>query len=90
MIELIAGVLGTPLYPIIPTYRLRLLIFVGVVALLLPGAGVVVVAVLLLPELHLVLKSTVNVNTEFSHFDLIKIPVLPRELWSECCCFIYF
>ena len=66
MIELIAGVLGTPLYPIIPTYRLRLLIFARVVALLLAGPGVAVVAVLLLPELHLlaqrllVLSSTVK------------------------------
>ena len=66
MIELIAGVLGTPLYPIIPTYRLRLLIFARVVALLLAWPGVAVVAVLLLPELHLlaqrllVLKSTVK------------------------------
>ena len=66
MIELIAGDRATHY---IPTYRLRLLIFrVGVVALL-PGLGprVAVVAVLLLPQLHLLaqriplLNSTVNI-----------------------------
>ena len=51
MIELIAGVRGNPF---IPTYRLRLLVRPGVVALL-AGARprLAVVAVLLLPQLHL-------------------------------------
>ena len=65
MIELIAGDLGSPLYPIILTYRLRLLIFTRVVALLLagPGPGVAVVAVLLLPELHLLAQRLLVLNS---------------------------
>lgn len=79
MIELIAGDRS---HPIIPTYRLGLLVvFAGVVALL-AGAGprLAGVAVLLLPQLHLLAQGGLGLHSTVKrkHQYELKKYILPR------------